>query len=324
MSRCAASALKWRHSAPRSTTGARRRDNTYGTLHEDALRRDFIANCIYYDPHTGEVHVHERTLKDLRARRLSMLGDPHQRFIEDPVRMLRAVRFATRLNLKMDDEMRATIIELAELLLRESPARLYGELEKLFHAGVAVAAYKSLRELGLFGVLFPLAESHLPPRDDDTRYEDFLYALLTNTDQRYDSGKPVVSAFLLAGFLWAEIEENAMSALAHGASAYKAFNDACSRAIAEQTQIVAVQRHTAMMVREICRMQREFNSKRAKVLRSLDRERKFRAAYDFMCLRSQVGLEEPALCDFWTDFQTADDSRRRQMVDERVHSLRHA
>lgn len=307
-----------------------RLNNTYGTMHEDAYRRDFIANSIYYDPHAGEVHMHEKTLEDIRARRLTVIGDPERRFKEDPVRMLRAVRLATRLDMEIEAKTRKAIPRLGGLLRDEPPARLFDAFTKLFHAGVARAVFDELRALGLFAVLFPLTERHLPPpggADDDgedAQYLDFLYALLGNTDQRLSIGKPVVPAFILAAFLWAEVEERSTQALANGEPAYTAVGEACRGVFGEQSAVVAISKPVAMMIVDICRMQRQFKETRARVLHGLSEQRKFRAAFDFMCLRSKVGLEEPELCDWWERYQTFDKSRQRQMINERVRSRRHA
>lgn len=311
-----------------------RLNNTYGTMSEDANRRDFIVNCIYYDPHDDNVYMHERTPSDIRARRLTMIGDPAARYAEDPVRMLRAVRLATRLELTIESATREAIPRLAKLLTKESPSRLLDEFIKLFHSGVAVATFEALRELKIFPVLFPLAESNLPPprkraaaadeADEDAQYEEFIYAMLGNTDARCAEDKPVVPAFILTGFLWASIEARATQLIAGGDPAYIAVNKASHQAIEEQGRIIAMPRRVSMMVRDICQIQWQLKADRAKVLHRVASHPKFRAGFDFLCLRSRVDLASSALCDWWERYQQCDGGARAQMIQERARSRYYA
>ena len=296
-------------------------NNAYGTMQEDAYRRDFIANCIYYAPLTDEVHMHERSLDDIRARRLTVIGDPATRFGEDPVRMLRAVRLATRLNMEIENNARAIIPDCAEMLLGEPQARLLDEFAKLFHAGAAVRAFDMLRELKLFSVLFPLTDKYLSPADEaDEQYEDLLYALLANTDERVKQDKPVVPAFILTGFLWGEIEARAAQLVTTSKPSYIAVKTACQKVTEEQGHIIAMPQRVKMMLHSICQSQWQFKAQKLKVLRGVAEQQKFRAAFDFLCLRSQVGLEAPDLCDWWERYQHVDRRGKEQMLAERART----
>lgn len=308
----------------RSEEGRIMRDNVYGTLEQDAYRRDFIANSIYYDPIDGAVVCHPQTMDDIEARRLTVIGDADTSYREDPVRMLRAVRLATRLDLTMDKATEVAIAPNAELLGNESPARLFEEFNKLFHAGAAVSAFNMLRALGLLKYLFPLTDKTLQESETDSMCEDFLYVVLSNTDQRVAANKAVVPAFILTAMLWFEIESLVTAAHAGGEPIARAIETAFAKVLGKQTAALSVPKYCEHMMRDICAMQWQFNASRAKILNRLIAHPKFRAGYDFLCLRSQANLADVDLCEWWTRYQEAGVSVRKSMLKERTRKQLYA
>lgn len=199
----------------RADAGRIVRDNVYGSLEEDALRRDFTINSIYYDPFGDRLVSHERALDDVRARCLRTIGDAARRYREDPVRMLRAVRFLARPGLVAEHETGAQIARNGALLGAVPPARLFDQLLKLFHGGAALKVYRLLREHRLFGVLFPQTMKAL---EDDAQggFDDFLQKLLACTDERVNRNLPSTPAFVLAGLWWLPVRDTAARLRAHG------------------------------------------------------------------------------------------------------------
>lgn len=199
----------------RADAGRIVRDNVYGSLEEDALRRDFTINSIYYDPFGDRLVSHDLALDDVRARCLRTIGDAARRYREDPVRMLRAVRFLARPGLVAERETGAQIARNGALLGAVPPARLFDQLLKLFHGGAALKVYRLLREHHLFGVLFPLTMKAL---EDDAHghFDDFLQKLLACTDERVNRNLPSTPAFVLAGLWWLPVRDTAARLRAHG------------------------------------------------------------------------------------------------------------
>lgn len=190
------------HISRQSDAGLLLRDNVWGSIEEDALRRDFTINALYYSIADFSLHDFADGIHDIETRTLRLIGDPATRYREDPVRMLRAVRFASKLDFTLDEAAEAPIYEMAPLLLQIPPARLFDEVLKLFMAGYGLMTFRMLSHYGLFGMLFPEAEEAMA---DDSRAEDLVEAALTNTDRRIADGRPVTPAFLLAAFLWAPV-----------------------------------------------------------------------------------------------------------------------
>ncbi len=187
-------------------TGGAINENTYGSLEEDMERRDFTVNSMYYNPFTDKLICHESAITDLKAMRLRTIGDATERFTEDPVRMLRAVRFVSRLNLWMATSEVSAIQHLAKNLHSVSPHRLWTECEKLFLSGSGMAAFEVLKDFGLFGVLFPQVHKLLIKGGEFSRYNDFIQKLLTRTDSRVNEGRRASLHFLFLGFLWLELK----------------------------------------------------------------------------------------------------------------------
>ena len=292
-------------------------DNVFGTLEEDAYRRDFTVNALFYDLQNAEVVDFVGGVKDLKKRQLRMIGEPDVRYREDPVRMLRAIRFSSKLGLKIEAGTEAPIREMSNLLSNIAPARLFDESLKLFHSGQAIKILEALREYKLLQYLFPEAEKSLTEDIDkegnEGSYTELVYAALNNTDRRIRADMPVTPAFLFAVLLWKRVSEGFKMYKEMGNPALQSMHSAASDAFSEQVKCISVPRRFSNMTREIWTLQGLFNFKNERrVLRFLE-HRRFRAAYDFMCLRSQCGELPPSDCDWWTLIQEVDLKEKKAM-----------
>lgn len=278
-------------------------DNVYGTLEEDVWRRDFTVNALYYDIEDFSVVDYVGGVEDLRAGLLRVIGEPATRYREDPVRMLRAVRFAAKLGFRLEPDTEHPIPVLAGLLEDIPPARLFEEVLKLFLGGCALETFERLRHYGLFARLFPQTEECLA-REEGGFPSIFVSRALANTDGRVAAGKPVTPVFLFAALLWEPVRRCAAQLEAEGATALEAVQDAGDEVVARQVRCVALPRRITLPMREIWQLQIRFagppRGKRA--LRLLQHPR-FRAAYDLLVLRAQAGEEVGSLVDWWTEFQ---------------------
>ena len=283
------------------------RDNVYGTIEEDAERRDFTVNALYYNIKDFSLHDFHGGLDDLAAGRLELIGDPETRYREDPVRMLRAVRFAAKLGLTISERSAEPIARLAPLLQDIPAARLFEETIKLFLAGHALTTYKLLREFGLFQQLFPQVAKLLTP-EANSAYERFLEKALANSDKRVASDQPVTPTFFYATLLWGVVafrqrEISNESNLPFQDSLQMAMNEA----IEQQIHTVAIPRRFTSDVRDIWMLQERLPRYSGKRAEKLFAQPKFRAAYDFLELRAFV---EPRLRDivaWWEDYQQTHD-----------------
>lgn len=291
------------------------KDNTYGSLEEDILRRDFTVNAMYYDPVSQDLVCHANAIADIRNRFLRSIGDPRVRYQEDPVRMLRAIRFAAKLKLRMADDVAENIHVLAASIGDVSSSRLFEESVKLFHSGAAAEAYRLLKQYGIFEILYPRVAQRIRAYDDGKSREDFLLALLGNTDERIASGKPVTPAFVLAALFWLAAEH--LSRQAREGSEVLSWQHAFKLAWSQQQRQVSAPRRLIAVAREICLLQGRFGSNRKKHIHFVFNHSRFRAAYDFLCMRAASGLGDPAQADWWTRFQETDGSGRKRMLRER-------
>ena len=304
------------------------RDNVYGNIEEDALRRDFTVNALYYNIADFSIIDYASGIQDINAGLLRLLGDPVTRYREDPVRMLRAVRFATKLGFRIEKESEEPIKQLAPLLGDIPPARLFDEMLKLFMGGHALANFEMLRHYELFGRLFPFTEQSLTHEE-----QHFPLTLICrgmeNTDARITQGKPVTPAFLFALFLWQPVRERAARLEASGQHQAEALQHAGSQIIAEQAGIMALPKRFSLPMREIWMLQlrlERMGGRRS--LRVLAHPR-FRAAYDFLLLRGEAGEVSRDLGEWWTDYQQKHppqaaqaDNRSRQGKGRRRHRSR--
>lgn len=277
-------------------------DNVYGTMEEDALRRDFTINALFYDIHTGDVVDHADGIKDLEKREIRLIGNPETRYREDPVRMLRAVRFAVKLGFTIQAETERPIYKLGHLLKDIAPARLFDETLKLFHGGKALATFRMLRQYDLFQYLFPQTEDSLL-REENEDFLNFIETALKNTDRRLQSNLSVTPAFLFAVMLWDKTLEGFERYRSDGQPEYQSMQLAASDVIALQAKSTAVPRRFSNVSRDIWLLQARFNRKDCRAVFSFLEHKRFRAAYDFFCLRARAGYVPIEDCEWWTELQ---------------------
>ncbi len=294
-----------------SASGLLLRDNVYGTLEEDAVRRDLTVNALYYHSGTFEVFDHVHGLKDLQHRTVCIIGDPAVRYTEDPVRMLRVLRFAAKLGFKIDRDTARAIPACAPLLGEIPAARLFDEFLKLFLSGNAAATLELLMQHKLLQYLFPGTAQSLQ-RDMHTLA--LVRAAMVNTDQRIAADKPVTPAFLLAALLWPEADRQARHLRERGDPTIPAMHSAAQQTIAEATQHISIPRRFSQPMREIWELQLRLQQRRGRKAAELVDHRRFRAAYDFLLLREQAGEETEGLGPWWTDFQQLPMEQRLQQV----------
>ncbi len=289
------------------------RDNVYGSIEEDAFRRDFTVNALYYNIGDFSVLDYVGGMDDHKASILRLIGDPEQRYREDPVRMLRAVRFAVKLGFTIHPECAEPIHRLADLLGGIPAARLYDEVLKLFLSGYAVQTFEQLRHYRLFEALFPETELCLG-REQQGFPLTFLAKSLENTDQRVQSGKPVAPYFLFAALLWEPTRARAQALVAAGKNETLAYQEASGEVIARQIRHTALPRSVGLPVRELWTLQSRLeNTTGGRAFRLLSHPR-FRAAYDFLVLRAETGEAEPDLAEWWGRFQAASEAEQKAMT----------
>jgi poly(A) polymerase len=287
--------------------------NIFGSQKEDAVRRDFTVNALYYDIRDFSVMDYVGGAEDLKRGVLRVIGDPELRYREDPVRMLRAVRFAAKLGFKFEEKTAVPIRDLAPLLTTVPPARMFEEVLKLFHGGYALETYELLRHYGLFQHLFPLTEKSLE-REEQGFPVTLVPRALANTDARVNEEKPVTPAFLFAAMLWEPVRQLAGEMVARGMNSYDAMFRATDQVLKEQLRHVSIPKRFSVPMREIWGMQDRFERRAGQQAFRLLENKRFRAAYDFLLLRSETGEADRALADWWTHFQTAGDDERRAMT----------
>lgn len=292
-------------------TGRIVRDNVYGDIHEDVWRRDFTLNALYYNIKDYSVVDYVGGVEDIRARRLRLIGDPALRYREDPVRMLRAIRFAAKLGLTIDDATRDAFAAYGSLLEEIAPARLFDESLKLFHSGHGLQTFEALREYALFEHLFPLPEQSFA--SDELAYKLVLEAL-RNTDERIAQEKSVTPAFIFAAILWGSVQSRCARLVDDGFDEIEALRVAGDEVIAEQVRRVAIPRRFTTIAREIWFLQPRLVKRTAKRARKLLEHPRFRAAYDFLLLRARAGEPLAEIGDWWTELQEADGTALESMV----------
>ncbi|MEQ8232074.1 MAG: polynucleotide adenylyltransferase PcnB [Gammaproteobacteria bacterium] len=300
-------------SAAMSDDGRILRDNVYGDIDDDAWRRDFTINALYYDIRDFSVIDYCGGFEDLKRGVLRLIGDPELRYREDPVRMLRAVRFAVKLGFNIDAASERPLTTLGGLLEEISPARLFDESLKLFHGGCALQTFEALRHYDLFRRLFPQADAALAHQ-----HAGFPATLvgraLENTDRRIQEGKSVTPAFLLAAILWDAVEEQREQLQANGASEHDAQAMAADTVISQQVARLAVPRRFTQVTREIWALQSRFSKPTPKRARKLLEHPRFRAAYDFLVLRAAAGEPLAESVDWWTRVQETDEGGREALL----------
>ncbi len=294
-----------------STDGMILRDNVYGNIDEDAMRRDFTVNALYYTTDGFRIFDFCDGLADLEARRLRIIGDPEARYREDPVRMLRAIRFAAKLNFTLEAGTEAPIDNLAPLLGSISPARLFDETLKLFCNGYARRTYELLCQYRVGHFLLTPTIECLPQADASSIR--LLELALDNTDQRLAEGKSVTPAFLFAALLWPVLQLKLGKADSEEVSPQQ-YHQAANDSIMEQLQCTAIPKRFTIASREIWDLQRRFTRRNKRNVFSLLNHPRFRAAYDFLLLREESGEDLQELGRWWTEIQNVDSNQQNAMI----------
>lgn len=291
-----------------SDSGRLLRDNVYGTLEDDIMRRDFTINAMYYTPRDFSLVTLPQSMEDLEQRTIRMIGNPEQRYREDPVRMLRAVRFAAKLDFSIAPETSEPIARLASLLRDVPPARLFDDVLKLFMNGYAVATWDRLAEYDLLRHLFPETCEQLDAATDD-HYQRLIRAALESTDQRIARGKSVTPAFIYAAFLWPVVVAHAEHNRSAGLPPIPAQQQAAQEAIRLQSQHTSVPKRFQMTMRDIWDLQLRLPNRQGDRAERLMTHPKFRAAFDFLQLREAAGEALGGLGQWWEDFQHKPERR---------------
>ena len=296
--------------APKDEHGRVLRDNTFGEQHEDAIRRDFTVNAMYYDPTTQTVLDYHGGIADIRNKVLRIIGVPEARFREDPVRLLRVVRFAAKLNFTIDPATSAPIAVMAPLINNVPAARVFDEMLKLLMSGQALACLQQLRKQGLHHGLLPLLDVVL----EQPLGEKFVRLALASTDARIQQGKPVSPGFLFASLLWHQVVEKWTAYQAAGEYPIPALHLAADDVLDAQTEKLALQRKIASDMRDIWAMQPRFDRRVGKSPYKLLENLRFRAGYDFLLLRCASGEIDSEIGAWWTAFMEADGAGREALL----------
>ncbi len=287
------------------------RDNVYGTFEEDAWRRDFTINSLYYNIEDFSIVDFTGGFEDVKKRLIRMIGDPVTRYQEDPVRMLRAVRFCAKLHFELAPETAAPIAKMSHLLNHISGSRLFDEMTKLYQCGEAASVQHLLVKHDLFMHLF--AQTH-QLKDSQYPVNAFLGIALENTDTRIRDNKPVNPAFLYAVLLWFPLIARTEQLKNEGIDPLPALDQAMSHVISEQNRVVTIPKRFTQVMREIWLMQFRFSKRTGNRAFHLLEHPRFRAAYDFLALRALAGDESVELAEWWTTFQEAEATIQADMV----------
>lgn len=299
--------------AVQSDKGILLRDNVYGDLESDALRRDFTVNALYYNPTTQEVTDFTGGLNDLDNRILRIIGDPELRFKEDPVRMLRAVRFACKLGFVLEASVEENILDHTNYLAEIPSARLFDEVLKLFMSGSALATLHKLKEFNLLEHLFPGLALCLS--QGESIENELVFCAATNTDKRVRQGKSVTPAFIYASFLWPPLQAAIRHAKeVNNASPHDALFQGAQGVINQQLAVTSIPKRFLIPMREIWSLQSRLEKNYGKRALDMLENPRFRAAYDFLLLREQAGENINGLGAWWTTFQHADAETRETML----------
>jgi len=283
------------------------RDNVWGPQDEDATRRDFTVNAMYYDPSVGEVIDYHHGFEDAAKRVIRMIGEPAARYREDPVRIIRAVRFSAKLSalgFKLEPRTAKPLKAMVDLLADVPQSRLFDEMLKLLQTGHSIASIAQLKQLGLARGIYPLLDVVVERADTP-----FVQAALIDTDRRVGEGKPVAPSFLLACVLWADVREGWQARMAD-MPVFPALQEAMEEVFNARIGDVSGRGKLAGDMREIWSMQPRFEKRTGSAPFGLVEQARFRAGFDFMCLRAEVGEVDVELADWWEDFSLADDDSR--------------
>ena len=290
------------------------RDNVWGPQDEDATRRDFTVNAMYYDPETQVVVDYHKGFQDAKKKVLRMIGDPATRYREDPVRIIRAVRFAAKLSalgFSLEAKTAAPLVQSQALLADVPQSRMFDEMLKLLQTGHATASVEQLRKLGMARGIYPLLDVVVERADTP-----FVSTALADTDRRVGEGKPVAPSFLLACVLWEDVRKAWTARLQRREHPFPALQEAIDEVFDQRIGDVSGRGKLAADMREIWVMQPRFEKRVGSTPFGMVAQARFRAGFDFLRLRADVGEVEEALAEWWQDFQMADDERREDLMDQ--------
>ncbi len=290
------------------TNGRILRDNTFGDIEEDAVRRDFTINALYYDIKDFSVLDYANGLKDIESKQLRLIGDAATRYQEDPVRMLRAIRFAAKLNFTLEASAAAAILECGYLLAVVPPARMFDEVIKLFHSGFASKIFGLLREYDLLKYLVPALDEWLQ-QDPSESMLDFIDLALVNTDKRVNTEQSVSPGFIFSVLLWPVVHSHALQLQTDRSKMVPALMQAGEIEMKRQVRHISVPRRFSQMARDIWSNEPKFHRTQGKYPQRLLATPIFRAAYDFICIEAMVGLFPKDLSEWWTEMQTQVDTQ---------------
>ncbi len=302
-----------------SAEGMLLRDNVYGSLADDAKRRDFTINAMYYTAKDFTIKAYPQGMKDLEDKIIRIIGDAETRYREDPVRMLRAVRFAAKLGFSLESKTEAPIRTMAPLLTHIAPARLFDELLKLLMSGKGRETWALLWEYDIIEPLLPLTHQVLNCVEDDY-YATFIDMALRNTDDRINASKPVTPAFLYAALLWPAVRENATHNIEMGSPEIPAWHKAMAQVLERQVKTIAIPKRFSIPMKEIWELQLRLPKRSANRAEQLATHPRFRAAFDFLLLREEAGEQLNGLGRWWTDYQATNSDQRQTMVADLKHS----
>lgn len=287
------------------------KDNVFGTIDQDAVRRDFTCNALYFDIENANILDYCHGVDDIRNKELKFIGNDEKRIIEDPIRMIRAIRFQVKLDMRLSPEMKRAISQQYQTISHVSLARLFDELVKLFHCGNALAAYELMSEVSLFQHIFPQASAEIIKHD---QYDIFIKNALKSTDKRIKDNKSVTPIFLFACFLWPLSVKKTNQFLSKGMPHYDATNKAANEVFEISRNHLSIPKIVQIGIRNIWLLQFRFTKIRSKkVFFTLEHQR-FRAAYDFLLLRKHESQELASLGDWWTHIQTLNKTKQRELI----------
>jgi poly(A) polymerase len=291
------------------------RDNVWGPQIEDAARRDFTVNAMYYDPVREIVVDYHGGIKDAKKKLLRMIGDPAARYREDPVRIIRVVRFAAKLGFEIEPKTRAPIKEMAGLLDNVPQSRTFDEMIKLLQTGHALASIEQLRKQGLHRGVFPVLDVALDEAHRHDGREKFVQLALADTDRRVGEGKPVAPSFMLACMLWHDVLDGWQKLKKGGEPAFPALQQAIDAAFDARIGDISGRGKLAADMREIWMMQPRFERRSGSGPTTLVEQPRFRAGFDFLRLRADAGEIDAELAEWWEDFSLADEAERGRLLD---------
>jgi len=291
------------------------RDNVWGPQIEDAARRDFTVNAMYYDPVREVVIDYHGGIKDAKKKLLRMIGDPVTRYREDPVRIIRVVRFAAKLGFEIEPKTRAPIKEMAALLDNVPASRTFDEMIKLLQTGHALASIEELRKQGLHRGVFPVLDVALDEAHRHDGREKFVQLALADTDRRVGEGKPVAPSFMLACMLWHDVLDGWQKLKAQGEPAFPALQQAIDAVFDARIGDISGRGKLATDMREIWMMQPRFERRVGNTVATLVEQPRFRAGFDFLRLRADAGELDAELAEWWEDYSLGTDEERVALME---------